>query len=235
MKDSTFYNTESGTYSSKRYPKTAHTFTQFFFKERLCLTLHLLQKYLPKNETASLLEIGCADGVVVRAIYDRFSTAFTRIDAVDAAPQMIEVAKAHHAETSITFAVRNNTVPLETHTVIIEIGVLNYTALEAELAAVARALAPGGVYLCSLVDMSSLQNTLIGKDGFMHIQSQSEYKKQLYKYFNILQTVPVGFFVPWLWKLPAVAHVVQPVIEQIGRTLAPNLAHEKIYVLATKK
>lgn len=234
MKDTAFYNAESSRYSGKRYPSLARTFTQHFFKERLRLTLILLTKYLPAQKNIDALEIGCADGVVARAVWEAFPGAFTKFDAVDLASQMIEVAKQTNADIPVHFLVREGSTLPGTYACIIEIGVLNYLALEEELNAVSRALQPRGVYICSISGSSSVQTALKGADDFMHLRSYAQYEEAFAKHFNTLRVVPVGFFVPLLWKVPASARVLQPLIERALLSLVPNWAHEKIYVLTPK-
>jgi SAM-dependent methyltransferase len=234
MKDTDFYNKESATYSAKRYPAKAATFTQFFFKERLRLTLGLLEKYVQEKREVSLLEIGCADGVVARAIWQKFGQNIAAFDATDIAPDMIEAAKKNNADTPIRFSVREGISLPARHDCIIEVGVLNYLDLEEELDAVASVLAPGDAYVCSLVGRSSLLNTFKGKgDGLLHLNSYRGYESEIRKRFEIQKTVATGFFIPWLWKLPAVARALQPIIEKM-LAFMPGLAHEKIYVLISK-
>ena len=234
MKDTNFYNTESAVYSAKRYPKLATTFTQFFFKERLRVTLTLLQKYMQGKGSISLLEIGCADGVVARAIWQRFGVKLSPFEAIDLSPKMIEVAKCSNTDTPITFEVRSGVALLKNYNCIIEIGVLNYLTLEEELASVRSALLPKGVYVCSISGKSSLQTSLKGEEGFMHLLSYKQYEEKFNKMFTIITAVPVGLFVPWLWKVPALARLVQPIVDISILWIAPNSAHEKIYVLTLK-
>ena len=65
MKDVNFYDKESGTYSDKRYPKIVSSYNQFFFTERLRIVLKMLDKNISEKKNLSLLEIGCADGIVI--------------------------------------------------------------------------------------------------------------------------------------------------------------------------
>ncbi len=234
MKDTDFYNAESNAYSKKRYPELATTFTQFFFKERLRLTLLLLKKFLPKHGSVSMLEIGCADGVVARAVWQNHSENVASFDAVDIAPQMIAVAQKNNADTPIHFSVRDTVALPSVYDCIVEVGVLNYLQLADELNAVQAALTPRGTYICSISGLSSLQTTLKGWEGYMHLHPYAYYEQEFAKRFTIVRAMPVGFFVPLLWKVPAVARILQPLIEKIALSLVPNLAHEKIYVLTTK-
>lgn len=235
MKDTNFYNTESAAYSAKRYPKLATTFTQFFFKERLRVTLALLQQCLPAEPAVSTLEIGCADGVVARALWQQFGSKLLPFEAIDLSPQMIDIAKKNNADTPIQFAVRSGVALPKTYDCIVEVGVLNYLALAPELDAVQAALSSRGVYICSISGESSLQTTLKGGEGYMHLESYATYEEEFAKRFTVAYVAPVGLFVPWLWKVPAMARILQQVIESIVLFILPKLAHEKIYVLTCKK
>jgi hypothetical protein len=234
MKDTTFYNAESARYSSSRYPKQSITFTQFFFKKRLAIVLNEIGKITNNKKELSLLEVGCADGVVVRAVWERYAAIFKNILAIDIAPQMIGVASKHNKNTSIAFSVRTDVALPGAHDLILEVGVLNFANLEEELRAVSTALVPGGRYICSLSSTTSLQNRLKGASGYRHLKSYKEYEAELCKYFVIEHVQGVGAFIPWLWKLPALARVVQPLADALILTTIPNLSHEKVYVLTAK-
>jgi SAM-dependent methyltransferase len=234
MKDTAFYNNEASIYSAKRYPQKPVTFTQFFFKERLQKALGLVGAFLHAKQSATLLEIGCADGVVARALWERFPAALARIDAVDISPGMIEAAAQKNADTPIRFSVRDTAPLLDKYDLIIETGVLNYTDTATDFAEAAQRLTPDGEYICSIAGSSSAQQGLKGDSQYLHLYSYKIYEAELQKYFTIACTVPVGLFVPLLWKLPALARILQPVAELVLK-IAPNLALEKIYVLTGKK
>jgi len=231
MKDTSFYNAESTAYSAKRYPARAMTFTQYFFKERLARVNGVVQTYARTRGTpARLLEIGCADGVVVRALWQKMPHAFSAIDAVDLSPDMVATAAQNNADTPIRFMVRENASLTPPYDVVLEVGVLNYTDLEADLRDAARLLDAHGIYLCSVAGASSLQNKIKGSSGYKHLLGYAQYEQELRRYFTIRHAVPVGIFVPLLWRLPALARIVQPWVEWAGR-ISPNWALEKIYVL----
>jgi len=230
MKDTAFYDTASATYSARRYPQTATTFTHFFFKQRLQKVLALLAPVVTRGKQR-VLELGCADGIAAAAVSAQFKGAITAFDALDLSSQMIAVAQARYAQLPIHFAVRGAALT-GPYDVIIEVGVLNYTDLERELATVAGALAPGGRYICSIGGTSSLQNQLKGADGYQHLASYAAYEAAFAKYFRIEKVVGVGIFVPYLWKIPAFARLFQPLVELVA-LVSPSLALEKVYVLAS--
>lgn len=233
MKDSNFYNAESLKYSSKRYPDKANTFTQFFFKERLRITLSVLQQLLNGRRNVSLLEIGCADGIIIRRVWETFSNYFGRIEATDVAEEMITQATQKNTHTPIHFFRRETQLP-GNNDIILEIGVLNLISVQDECKAVAEALHHFGYFICSLSGASSLQHRLKGQDRLAHLESYQVYERILGEHFNLLRSEPIGFFIPWLWKIPQLGRVLQPFVEWVGKHIAPNLAHEKLYVLTPK-
>lgn len=233
MKDTAFFNAQSASYSSKRYPAKPVIFTQYFFKRRLALTLDALAPALAAPDR-SVLELGCADGVVAAAIAERFADSIGTFDATDIAPEMIAAAQKQYARSAIRFSVREQSRVEGAYDAIIEVGVLNYTDLEEELEAVAAALAPGGRYVCSIAGDSSIQYVLKGGAGYLHARSYAAYERAFKKHFRIIRTQSVGFFIPYLWKLPALARLVQPIAERILGTVAPGLALEHLYVLEAR-
>lgn len=234
-KDTRYYDTESAVYSAKRYPESPVTFTQYFFKARLKQTLALLAPYFTQKPPRFVLEIGCADGIVAHAIWKRFTPAIAAFDAVDAAPDMICVAKEQHKDTPIHFSMRDGPTLPGTYDLIIEVGVLNYTDIAIDFEAVASALAQGGRYVCSLAGDSSLQHLLKGSSGYKHLRSYADYERELGEHFKIEHREAIGFFIPLLWKIPKLARVVQPIFDWFGRHVAPSLALEQLYVLTSKR
>ncbi len=230
VKDTEFYNAESNKYSAKRYPSRATTFTQYFFKERLAQTLSLIAA-MPEAVRHETLEVGCADGVVARAIWQRFSHSICTIAAIDISPGMIAAAKRHNDDTSIQFSVREGTALSGRYGLVVEIGVLNYLDVDQELPAVASVLRADGRYLCSIAGNSSLYSRLRGQESYHDWRTYAAYEQQMRRHFTIERIVPVGCFVPLLWRVPAVARLVQPIIDSLARAVLPNAMHEKIYVL----
>lgn len=229
MKDTTYYNAESEKYSAKRYPKRLETFTQYFFTRRLALTLTLLKRYV--RPATRLLEVGCADGVVVRTIESRFPGNFSAIHAVDISPDMITAAKSQTLpESGIVFNPRMNKELPGVYDIIVEIGVLNYLDVPVEIPVIAGALEQGGLYVCSVAGKSSFQYRVKGGD-YKDIRAYAEYERIFTESFDIVDTQAVGFFIPYLWKVPLLARALQPFFEYFGTKLAPLLALEILYVL----
>ncbi len=229
MKDTTYYNAESTKYSLKRYPNRLQTFTQYFFTRRLALTLSMLKRYA--RPATRLLEVGCADGVVVRAIQNSLPDTFAAIQAVDISPDMISVAESQTpADSGIVFSQRMNKDLPGIYDVIVEIGVLNYLDVPSEIPVIASSLVSQGLYVCSVAGKSSLQYRVKGGD-YKDIRSYAEYEHIFNTSFELVYKVPVGFFAPLLWRVPVLARILQPFIEWIGRRIAPLLALEILYVL----
>ncbi|MDE1925197.1 MAG: class I SAM-dependent methyltransferase [Patescibacteria group bacterium] len=235
-KDTEFYNTISSRYSADRYPTVAHSYTQFFFKKRLSLIIDCIRQLTKETDKhLSILEIGCADGVVLREIYETFGNRFSSLVGVDISPKMIEAASAKHRDAPLVFKVRDEYYDAKRYDLVIEVGVLNYTDWESDLRFAREHLSQGGHYLCSLAGTRSLH--ALAKGGgeyFKNHLSYREYEEGMRERFTVIRALPVGFFVPLIWRFPALAGPIQAVAESIGSRLAPDLAHEKIYLLRNR-
>ncbi|MHB8710417.1 MAG: class I SAM-dependent DNA methyltransferase [Minisyncoccota bacterium] len=237
LKDTEFYNKVSGRYSADRYPTIARSYTQFFFKKRLSLVIDAIKKLTKETDKdLSVLEIGCADGIVLREIYEIFGNRFSCLVGVDTSPKMIEKASAKHRGTPLVFKMRDEYHDTKRYDLVIEVGVINYVPdVGREMAYPHSVLKDGGHYICSLAGTNSLWNKLEqGEKGFNNFLSYEEYETILKKYFIIEKKIPVGFFIPLLWRVPAVARIVQSSAEEILRPLARNLFHENIYLVKRK-
>lgn len=234
MKDTLFYNKESTQYSDKRYPRVPESYTQFFFKRRLALTKSFLRDALLKTqEPITLLEVGCADGVVVREIEKEFPSKFKKLIGVDIAPAMIEEARKKNVFPHVEFFVRDayRGEPVE---LIVEIGVINYAQFGEEMASAAQALTPGGQYVFSIAGTSSLINRLKPLKDFNDFRSYGEYDRLVRETFEVLRVRGCGFFVPYLWRVPVLARIVQSVVDPVMGFLTPAWCHEKLYLVKKK-
>lgn len=230
IKDRNFYNTESTQYSSKRYPERALTYVQHFFKKRLQVLLAQLQKATEGKNEASLLEVGCADGIVIRKISENIPGKFTEIVGVDTAEGMISVAKDLNQDSKTSFFVRGEESLGKAFDIVIEVGVANYTDFDAELAYARDHLNENGVYMLSIAGKSST-NALFGRGtGYQNFLSYEEYEEKIKNYFAIKKITPVGIYMPALWRVPFFGRFLQPIIESLFRFF-PNLYHEKLYTL----
>lgn len=236
-KDTEFYNKISESYSADRYPEVATSYTQFFFKKRLDLLIGAIkQTALAQSSGLSVLEIGCANGVVLRKIHEVFKRNFSYFVGLDISPKMIEVASRENVDTNMIFKVRNEYNGLKEFDLIIEVGVINYTdSVEEEMSYAHSVLKDGGYYICSFAGTDSVLNKIKpGDKGYNNFLSYIEYEQTMRKFFRIEKKIPVGFFVPLLWRFPAIARLKQPIVENFFKFFSPNLFHENIYVLKKK-
>lgn len=232
-RDTAFYNKASATYSSERYPAIPRSYRQFFFTRRLAVLIQEIEPLVaPAGTPLSLLEVGCADGVVMRAIYDKFGSHFRELHGNDVSPDMIASAKRLHAGTPLTFSVRTEEPENARYDMLIETGVINYTDPATEIEYAARTLKDTGWYIVSYAGKGSFWDVFKpGKKGYQNLLSYQEFEALVKKKFTIEKAVPVGFFVPLLWRLPSVAASIQTVVELMCSHFAPNRAHEKMYLL----
>jgi SAM-dependent methyltransferase len=236
-KDTEFYNRISESYSGDRYPETTNSYTQFFFKRRLELLVHAIEQTpLTQREGLSVLEIGCADGVVLRKIFEIFKKNFSYFVGLDISPKMIEAAARLNSNTGMLFKVRNDYHDLKKFNVVLEVGVINYTnSVQDEMKYVHSVLEDGGYYICSFAGTNSLLNKIKpGDKVYQNFMTYQEYEQIMQEFFVIEKKIPVGFFVPLLWRFPVVARFKQSVVENMFRYISPNFFHENIYVLRSK-
>ncbi len=234
MKDSVFYNQESARYSEKRYPSVAKTYTQFFFKRRLVLTKAFLRQILAgSNRSLELLEVGCADGIVVREIEKDFHGKFKKITGIDTAAEMIEEARNKNTSPNVEFFTRDAYTGTSAD-VVVETGVINYANFDEEMAFAAKQLTPGGHYLFSIAGTDSLLNFFKPEGDFNDFRSYGEYDRIVRKAFDVVSVRGCGLFIPLLWRVPALARFIQAIIDPLAGLIAPSLCHEKVYLVRKK-
>ncbi len=234
MKNADFFNKESSAYSIKRYVEKPISYTQFFFAKRLSVTLKMIGNFVGGKKELSLLDIGCADGIVVNEIYVKFPNTFASLVGIDTAPEMINTASKKYSSRPFVFQTRENFSDISKKNVIIETGVVNYADLSEELEYANSRLEKDGIYIVSLAGTDSLLNRAKKEDnGYRNFLSYAKYEKEIKNKFEIIRAVPVGLFLPFVWKLPTLARLLQP-LEIIFRPISPNLFHEKVYLLRKK-
>lgn len=231
MKDTNFYNKESFQYSDKRYPKIATSYTQFFFKRRLDITKQYMSRIVQKMNITHILEIGCADGVVVRALDNAFPHVFGKITGIDLSSCMIEEARRRNVSPKVSFFERKEYQDKESFHIIVEIGVVNYARFEEELAFALEHLSKDGYYILSVAGTNSLLNILKPERGFSDFRSYEEYERLIQEKFSIVSVRGCGFFVPFLWRIPFLARFIQPYLDMFAGMLIPSVCHEKVYLL----
>jgi SAM-dependent methyltransferase len=191
----------------------------------------LLQKYIVGKNNPSLLEIGCADGVIIRAIEEKCGNTFKGILGIDISSEMVKAAVEKNVKENVSFRERKDYINTP-QDVIIEIGVINYASLDDELIFISSQLKKDGIAIISLAGIGSLWDKQRKKDtGFNNFFSYKEYEEAIQSQFTIIDIVPVGLQIPLIWRIPSIALPLQSLKEKILRHLAPNLFHEKIYVL----
>lgn len=233
LKDTVYYNKEVSMYSQKRYPETSTDYVHFFFKKRRAILMRILRDVVRMHpEASALLEVGCADGVILRNINEQFPQ-FKKLVGVDLSPGMVAEA-IEQSPKDIEFHVRTNeTQPY--FDVVVEVGVLNLADLEGEFTFAKRSLKSGGYYICSLASRTSLRSRLKNTSiHFAHNFSFSEYEQILREHFSILEEEAYALFVPFLWKVPFLGRLLQPIFEVVGKIAWTDLFHEKIYLLKRK-
>ncbi len=229
-----YYNQESGHYSRRRYEGRLRTYFQFLFRYRLSLSLAMVERVVGHKHGLRLLEIGCADGIVLRGIHDRFHGAFERMIGIDIASNMIDQAREQNAGRNIVYYVRGQESGDQVD-LVMELGVHPYD-LKGEIEAVANSLQSGGYFIYSLSSRDSIHAKikLKGKEYLKDYQPYHVYETVLREHFTVIDKIPYGLFIPKLWAFPFIARYVQPFVEFILRPFTPNLFHEQIYLLKKK-
>jgi cyclopropane fatty-acyl-phospholipid synthase-like methyltransferase len=234
MKDTQFFNTESIQYSKKRYPEVADSYLQFFFNRRLAMTkAYLRHIFLQTNAKLSLLEVGCADGVIIRALEKEFPTAFEKVVGIDIAAEMVAEAERNNVFPNTTFLTRDKYQAKPPVDIVVETGVINYASCEEEFAFAQQNLKLGGYYLFSIAGTDSLYNRL-KNDQLADFRSYKEYTQLINEQFVVLEEQGCGFFIPLIWRLPALARIIQSVADPIVGRVLPWLCHEKLYLVQKK-
>lgn len=235
MKDTSFYNQESTQYSSKRYPKVPSSYTQFFFNRRLALTKNFVAKIIAyEGKELSLLELGCADGIVVRELVHTFPHAFSKLVGIDISPGMVEEARKQNTEQRVEFLLRQDYVARPTVDIVTETGVINYAGFDSDVTFVSQNLKNDGWYVLSIAGTNSLRNLLKPEGDFVDFRSYGEYEKLLREKFSVYATIGCGFFIPHIWKVSVIARPLQLFADAVLGRIFPSLCHEKVFLLKKK-
>ena len=226
-----YYDKASKSYSELRYKDTFVGFFQYIFGTRRKVFLELLadiEKDLPQN--ATILEIGCADGVLFKAIEKKFPSRFSKMIGVDISQGMIDEAKRQNTNSRVSFVLRDN-LSIEKFDVIIELGVGVYE-YEDEWKFISSRLNSDGYIFYTLTSSKSLYTRFKNKDAYYvkYYKLYKEYERFFSKYFSISNSRVYGLFIPKLWSIPIIARVLQPVFDWIFKPFQ-NLFHEKFYLL----
>ena len=230
-----FYNSESTVYSQKRYEGRVLTYVQYFFRRRCNLLFRILDRVISDQKGLTLIDIGCADGIVTRKIDERFPGTFSLLTGVDISPLMIEKARRLEYDSRISFFLKDTT-PDMFYDIALGLGYVSGAILENEIMFAKKHLVYQGYYICSLTAKNSLHARFKLKNAPYRAdyRSYDEYRSMLLAHFDILAEIPYGLFIPKLWALPVIGRLLQPFFEIICAHIVPNLFHEKIYLLKLK-
>lgn len=231
-RDTEFFNKEAGQYSAKRYPDRSFDYVHFSFKKRKKILFRMIAEIVKQESRKefSLLDVGCADGVITMDIRRNFSQV-TSLTGIDISPEMITQAQKLNTHKEVTFY-RREEAPLTQFDIIIEIGVVTSQNAVEELRSAYQQLHEGGYYVCAIASRVSLRSRFkVEKEELPKYLIVDEYERAAAEYFEITESEVYGLFIPYLWKLPIVARVVQPAVEFVAKYFLPSLFHEKIYLL----
>jgi SAM-dependent methyltransferase len=240
-----FYDDESAIYSEKRYADKAGTYVQYFFNCRLAIVLKAIaarvsDKKIFPGTGLTLIDIGCADGVMTRKIAESFPTAFSKLVGADISMPMIDKARSLTRDPRISFFIKDSAYgtdePHEKFDIALGLGYLTSAIFVQETDFVRKHLVPGGLYICSFAAKGSLRARLKlkGQPYLKDYLSYAGYRSMLAKRFEIVNEIPYGLFIPKLWAMPSLGRALQPVIDAVFAHIVPGLFHEKIYVLRLK-
>lgn len=227
-----YYDAQSSHYSESRYEGKLDSYIQFVFRRRRAIFLGWMDKLVSKAAVKTIMEIGCADGILLRNLTHKFPTAFTKLIGMDISEGMLTQARNKTKDQKITYVLRGSEA-LEKNDLIIELGVHIYE-LRKELEYVSSFLIEGGYFIYSAVSSSSIHTHLKLKHVDYTLPTYKETEAALSEYFEIIEMRPYGFFVPKLWAVPFIGRLFQSSIDRAMSVLTPDLFHEKIYLLRKK-
>jgi len=231
-----YYDDEAAVYSQKRYPTRLENYVQFLFTRRRDIVLALIGRVTGATAAPrSLFEMGCADGVLLRAIDARYPGTFSDMLGPDVSGPMLEEGRRLTQNPSIRYALRGELAPAGSFTCAMEVGV-GAIVLDTpgELALLSGQLMPGGYLICSIAGRDSIAARWgsTAADRAL-LKPYREYEKEMKKLFTIESASSCGTHIPLLWRAPFAGRALQPLFEAVG-ILFPELAHERVYLLKKK-
>ncbi len=233
--DTSFYDKESAHYSGKRYGTTPRSYVQFFFQERLRLVTSLVGKHV-RGAHLTLIEDGCADGIVAQMVVATYPIIFSKVVGTDISPGMISAAREFNKNPRASFFLKHELAEEVKADVFLAIGFVSPGIFEDEFSFIQKHLKNKASILVSLASRNSIHTRLKlrGKEIVNDYGTFEEYERYFREKFEIVDRRSYGVFVPKLWAFPAVARTLQPIFEAIGR-MFPSLCHETLYVLSPKE
>ncbi len=232
-----FYDDASKNYSRNRYSLVSVSYINFFFKKRLKIVVNQISNIISNNyhnqDNLTLLESGCADGVVINKIIKEFPNRFSVYVGTDISQGMIDEAIKQNKFENVRYYLKGKEDGDLKYDIVLAIGYLSPGIFDQEFGYLLSNLKKDGFLIISLASRNSIYTKLKlnNKEYIRDYWSHNEYYKYLSKRFDIVSISTCGLFIPKLWKFPYIARIFQPVIEDILDIFIPNLYHEKIFVL----
>lgn len=231
-----FYDLISDHYARDRYLSGVTTFVQFSYVRRLKFVMVFVRAALSQAMKARVLDVGTADGYVLRRIYDNNKDSIALMVGNDISSKMLEEARRQSVGYPVTYILRDEGL-VGKFDLLMEIGV-HIPNLTCEVAWISEQLQPSGYAVITVVNKSSWYSRLKlrNKSYLRDYQTFKTYERILSGTFDILQSRSIGIFIPKLWLLPvSVARPIQTVLEWVSERLIPNMMHERIYLLRLRE
>ena len=227
-----FYDIISPHYSRDRYLSGVTNAVQYSYAKRLNIVRAFVGRALDGVRDAHILDIGTADGYVLRHVYDDNSSAIEVMVGNDIAPKMLVEARNQSEGYPVVFVLRGQE-PSGQYDLVLEIGVHTHD-LDAELEWIVSHLKPGGCVVLTVANRDSLftRMKLTSKPYIGDYHSFNQYEHILMGRFDLVCQRTFGIFIPKLWVLPLFfARPIQNAAEWISERLIPNAMHERVYLL----
>jgi SAM-dependent methyltransferase len=233
---SNYYDKESPIYSERRYFGVTDTYVKYIFKKRKDLVLLLLSKVIKKHKSLTLLDIACADAIMTKFVDEAFPGSFSKFVGTDISKAMIDVARKKFSTDERYSFYTKDECPKIKFDIVFGMGYLTFAIFEEEMTFLFDRLKSDGYYICTLASKDSMfaKIKLSDKPYLKDYRTYKEYREMLQKYFEIIEEVPYGLFIPKLWAFPVIARIIQPIIERMLVSIFPDLFHEKVYLLKKK-
>lgn len=230
LKDTGFYNYESGVYSAARYTVKSQSYIHFLYNDRYEIINNLLISDFKDVDVKNILEIGCADGIITNLLSQKFPNA--KIVSTDLSEEMIVEGKKRNIKNAY-FYVRGNEPELK-YDLVVYLGVFNLMDIDYEIGYIKEHLLDDGKVIMSFAAKESFYN-IVRPFGhlFKHLLSLRKYNHIFKNNFIVEKKTAHGFFIPYLWKF-SFAQKIQCFFENILKKISYAPFHEQIYILSKK-
>lgn len=227
-----FYDAISHHYSRDRYESGVKNSVQCTYALRLRVVLDFARRALSHMTAARILDVGTADGYVLRRVYNENAARILDMVGVDIAPHMVLEARQQSDAYPAAFVLRGHE-PNRLFDFVLEVGV-HMDDAAAEFAWLAARTLPRGHVIVTVANSNSLftRFKLRRKSYAAAYRSFPEYEQMLAQHFEVITYRTMGVFVPLIWKLPArAARCIQVVVERVVECVSPSVMHERVYLL----